>query len=229
MRTRSNPSRQHGVALIIVLVIMLLSSLLVLGGSRVATLNEFMAGSDSDQQRAFEAAQILLRDAELDIQNTTANLRPENMALSKIDNDLLLNLRDASISAGTGCMNGVCINQAGRTSGDPATSFWNDPTLLGSYTSGNVGTTYGQWSGAPAPAATTSNPIVAANQAWYWIELLPFSGQAADWAQDCVPTKGSAQFLFRITALAMGRQGVPTVVQEIFIPKPEGNNRRCPA
>jgi type IV pilus assembly protein PilX len=223
-------SHQRGVSLIIVLVIMLLSSLMVLGGSRVANLNEMLAGSDSDQQRAFEAAQILLKDAELDIQNTNTNLRPENMSLSKIDNELLLNLRDAALaSAATQCLNGVCINQGARTSGDPTTSFWNNPALLAAYTANGVGVRYGQWSGAAAPAAGTSNPIVAANQAWYWIELLPFSGQAPDWAQDCVPTRGSAQFLFRITALAIGRNGVPTVVQEIFVPKPEGNTRRCPA
>ena len=228
MRNHTPPPTQQGVALIVVMVIMLLSSLLVLGGSRVAVLNEFLAGSESDQQRAFEAAQMLLKDAELDIQNTPANLRPENMSLSKIDNELLLNLRDAAISAGsTQCINGVCINQDTRASGDPTTSFWNNPTLLTAYQ--GVGATYGQYSGAPLPTGAAANPIVVANQAWYWIELLPFSGQAPDWAQDCVPTRGSAQFLFRITALALGRSGVPTVVQAVFIPKPEGNARRCPA
>ena len=230
MTTLLPPVKQQGVSLIIVMVIMLLSSLLVLGGSRVAVLNEFLAGSESDQQRAFEAAQMLLKDAELDIQATATNLRPESMSLSKIDNELLLNLRDASLAAGaTQCSNGVCINLGGRTSGDPATSFWNNPTLLATYTANGVGARYGQFSGAAVPTGPAANPIVVANQAWYWIELLPFSGQAPDWAQDCVPTRGSAQFLFRITALALGRSGVPTVVQEVFVPKPEGTARRCPA
>lgn len=221
---------QQGVSLIIVMVIMLLSTLLVLGGSRVANLNELLAGSEGDQQRAFEAAQMLLKDAELDIQATAANLRPENMSLSKLDNELLLNLRDAAIAAGAApCANGVCVNLGNLTSGDPATSFWNNPTLLATYTANTVGARYGQFSGATPPTAGNSNPIVAGNQAWYWIELLPFSGHSADWTQDCVPTKGSAQFLFRITALALGRNGVPTVVQEIFVPKPEGTARRCPA
>lgn len=221
---------QQGVSLIIVMVIMLLSTLLVLGGSRVANLNELLAGSEGDQQRAFEAAQMLLKDAELDIQATNTNLRPENMSLSKLDNELLLNLRDAAIAAGAApCANAVCVNLGNLTSGDPATSFWNNPTLLATYTANTVGARYGQFSGATAPTVGNSNPIVAGNQAWYWIELLPFSGHSADWTQDCVPTKGSAQFLFRITALALGRNGVPTVVQEIFVPKPEGTARRCPA
>lgn len=224
------PRPQQGVSLIIVMVIMLLSSLLFLGGSRVANLNELLAGSESDQQRTFEAAQMLLKDAELDIQATATNLRPESMSLSKLDNELLLNLRDAAIAAGAApCANAVCVNLGNLTSGDPTTSFWNNPTLLATYTANTVGARYGQFSGAAAPTVGNSNPIVANNQAWYWIELLPFSGHSADWAQDCVPTKGSAQFLFRITALALGRSGVPTVVQEIFVPKPEGSARRCPA
>lgn len=237
MSNLTSPRQQQGVSLIIVMVIMLLSTLLVLGGSRVANLNELLAGSEGDQQRAFEAAQMLLKDAELDIQATNTNLRPENMSLSKLDNELLLNLRDAAIAAGaTPCANGVCVNLGPLTSGnpnpDPVTnqrSFWNDTDLLTAFTAVGVGARYGQFSGATLPASGNSNPIVAANQAWYWIELLPYSGHSADWTQDCVPTKGSAQFLFRITALALGRNGVPTVVQEIFVPKPEGTARRCPA
>lgn len=226
------PSRQSGVSLIIVLVLMLLSSLLVLGSSRVAHLTEFMAGNDTDAQRALEAAQMLLRDAELDIQDTATNLRPDNLSLSKVDNELLLNLMDAALASGSvTCANAVCVNQGTRTSGDPSSSFWNDPTLLANYTSGNRGATYGQWTGAnPGAAAATSNPIVSANpaRAWYWIELLPYSGLAAEWAQDCAPSQGSGKYLFRITAVALGRLGAPTVVQEIFVPKPEGEGRRCP-
>ena len=235
MNTRllHRPRSERGVSLVIVLVMMLLSTLLVLGSSRVANLNESLAGNDTDAQRALEAAQMLLRDAELDIQDAAANLRPEALSLSKIDNELLLNLMDAAIASGTvTCANGVCVNQGTATSGDPTTSFWNNPTALTNYTTGNRGATYGQWTGAnPGAVATTSNPILSANpaRAWYWIELLPYSGLAAEWAQDCAPSQGSGKYLFRITALALGRTGAPTVIQEIFVPKPEGDGRRCPA
>jgi len=234
---RHTASNQQGVSLFIVLIMMMLSSLLVLGSSRVANLNEQLAGNDSDAQRALEAAQMLLRDAELDIQDdrrcttgTPCNQRVQ--PLSKIDNELLLNLMDAALAATpVTCTNAVCVSQGNRTSGDPSTSFWNDPTSLSSYTSGNRGATYGQWTGAnPGAVAATSNPIISASptRAWYWIELLPYSGQAAAWAQDCAPTPGSGKYFFRITAVALGRTGAPTVVQEIFVPKPEGDGRRCP-
>ena len=108
------------------------------------------------------------------------------------------------------------MNNVRRTKRPCANSFWNNPTSLTNYTSNNRGATYGQWTGAnPGAATATSNPIISANpaRAWYWIELLPYTGLAAEWAQDCSPTQGSGKYLFRITALALGRLGAPTVVQ----------------
>jgi hypothetical protein len=109
---------------------------------------------------------MLLKDAELDIQNTPANLRPENMSLSKIDNELLLNLRDAGhLSRFNAVHQWVCAST--KTPGlpvTPTTSFWNNPTLLTAYQ--GVGATYGQYSGAPLPTGAAANPIVVANQAW---------------------------------------------------------------
>ena len=79
------PIRQRGVSLVIVLVLMLLSALLVMGGARITYLNEFMAGNDTDYQRAFEAAQMMLQNAELDIQAAEGNRRPT--PVSKMDAD----------------------------------------------------------------------------------------------------------------------------------------------
>ena len=231
MKSLHHP-RQQGVSLIIVLVLMMLSSLLVLGSSRLAILNENLAGNDADYQRSLEAAQALIRDAELDIQNTPANLRPENVALSKADNELILNLKDEAMSAGASapCSNGVCVNLGNLSSGDPNTSFWNDPALLTTFTSNNRGAFYGQWTGVTADPAT-SNPILSANaprRGWYWVELLDYSGISADWATSCAPSPGAIKYFYRITAVAIGRTGAPTVIQEVFIPRPEGENRRCP-
>ena len=222
------PAKQRGVSLLVVMVMMLLSSLLVLGGSRVSLMSEFLAGNDTDYQRAFEAAQILIRDAELDIQNTPTNLRAEQFSFSKKDNELILNLIDQAEAAGTpACANGVCINLGNRTSGDPTTSFWTSPTRLATMT--GRGASYGQFTAAPV-SGTNQNPILAASnpsRGWYWIEVLPYSGRSAAWARDCAPSKGSPQFLYRITAVALGRSDSPAVIQEYFTPKPEGESRRC--
>jgi Tfp pilus assembly protein PilX len=68
MRQLCTPqSRQRGISLLTVMVMMLLSLLLVLGGSRVGLLNERVAGNSTDYQRAYEAAEALLSEAQLDL------------------------------------------------------------------------------------------------------------------------------------------------------------------
>lgn len=58
---------QKGVALLTTLVILLLSSIVVLGAFRVGFLNEILIGTEADHGRARAAAEALLRDAEMDI------------------------------------------------------------------------------------------------------------------------------------------------------------------
>jgi type IV pilus assembly protein PilX len=64
-----NPSKssQQGVALLTTLVILLLSSIVVLGAFRVGFLNEILIGTEADHSRARAAAEALIRDAEIDI------------------------------------------------------------------------------------------------------------------------------------------------------------------
>ena len=59
--------RQRGISLFVVIVIVLLSTLLSLWAARTSLFNELIVGNDADYQRAFEAAQALMQDAELDI------------------------------------------------------------------------------------------------------------------------------------------------------------------
>jgi len=58
---------QQGVSLLIVVVVTLLCALLVLASAQVVRLSEMLAGNDSEASRAFEAAEALLHDAELDV------------------------------------------------------------------------------------------------------------------------------------------------------------------
>lgn len=251
----SRPHQQTGVSLVVVLVLTLLSSLLVLGSTRVGLMNETVMANDLDYARTFEAAQILLRDGELDLQNVrnTAgglnNKRSELLSFSKKDSDLIQNLTAAAISAGTTlpCTQGVCAHLGDATSGDPTVSFWNNPSTGIKLTAMRaVGATYGEYTGAATVTTSTSNgmgyadlnPIIKAGQAWYWIEVLPYSGQSAPWARGCAPSPGSPQYVYRITAVAVGRgtdlsasppvYGPATVVQQVMVPNPTDENRRCP-
>lgn len=63
----ATPTRQRGVALITVMVILLLSIISVLAVSRTELLNEALVGNNSDYGRALAAAEALVRDAETDI------------------------------------------------------------------------------------------------------------------------------------------------------------------
>ena len=64
---------QRGISLFVVIVFVMLSMLLALWASRTSLFNEMVVGNDADYQRAFEAAQALLQDAELDIRGEKAD------------------------------------------------------------------------------------------------------------------------------------------------------------
>ena len=58
---------QRGVSLVLVLIFLLLAIISVLGAFRAGFLNEKMVGNESDYNRAFAAAEAMIRDAEMDI------------------------------------------------------------------------------------------------------------------------------------------------------------------
>lgn len=192
--------RQRGVALFVVIVFVMLSMLLALWASRTSLFNEMVVGNDADYQRAFEAAQALLQDAELDIRRefadgttcTAATCRDFVATADKIPLDsaevvpLLANLDTQT----TKCRSGLCTKRTGRQ------DFWNytnatsplPPDLkagevkLEDMTQPLVGARYGQYTGAARGSVTSpANPILqwdastAPNQGgWYWIEVLNY-------------------------------------------------------
>ena len=186
--------RQRGVALFVVIVFVMLSMLLALWASRTSLFNEMLVGNDADYQRAFEAAQALLQDAELDIRGenadgsvcTAANCRDKIGAAPKIPletQDITPLLATLDTTA-TKCSYGLCTKRTGRQ------DFWNKKDgnglltgeiKLADMTKENVGARYGQFSGAVAgkndKTEEIANPILADRSAdnrggWYWIEVM---------------------------------------------------------
>ena len=254
---------QAGVSLLVVMIAVMLSMLLVLGGSRIAILNESLVSNDTDYQRAFEAAQALLSDAELDLLGrgpdggacvggacrTTASpvFFPRDEAEYQ---DLDDTLRAVAIGGIPPCRNGICLDLGDQTSGDTATSFWNNPggvaptwnntRTLATFTAAESGfnrrgATYGQYTGAVF-APNSGNPLLnpATPRAWYWIEVLRYNPAGGNnnppagspnfsnsWAP---PT--SEPFVYRVTAVAQGlKAGSMAVVQSYIVPDP---SRRAP-
>ncbi len=185
----------------VVLVFVMLSMLLALWASRTSLFNEMIVGNDADYQRAFEAAQALLQDAELDIRRespdgltacTAANCRDNIAAAYKIPvaGEQATELLDQLNLQPTKCLSGLCTKRAGRQ------DFWNTTSAtvlaagevkLSDMTKPNVGARYGQYSGAtvgdPSDPNKTANPILADTSAddrggWYWIEVMQYDESA---------------------------------------------------
>jgi type IV pilus assembly protein PilX len=191
---------QQGVALFVVIVFVMLSMLLALWASRTSLFNEMLVGNDVDYQRAFEAAQSLIQDAELDIRGenpngtacTAATCREKQAGVPKIplETQEVTPLLTSLDLQETKCLRGLCTKRTGRQ------DFWNytnattpapsnlvpGEVTLEKMTQATVGARYGQYTGAASGSTSTpANPILMwdgatpANQGgWYWIEILPY-------------------------------------------------------
>jgi len=224
-------AEQQGIALFTVLIMVLLSLLLVLGASRTAFFNEAITGNDSDYQRALEAAQIMLKDAELDIAGFKEDGSLCNAAVGYIGcrteaskiyfplnvSDFLI-LSDTLIVGNPPCQNGVCINLCpSATAGfcvDNVPRFWNTSAMLATMTP--LAATYGQYTlASPGVAGNKILTATSPRKAWYWIEVIPYAefyiGKTA-----ISPNDKAAPYIYRITAVAQGNKaGTQAVVQTL--------------
>lgn len=199
--------RQKGVALFVVIVFVMLSMLLAVWASRTSMFNEMVLGNDADYQRAFEAAQALVQDAELDIRGEKADgsdcriptataCRSGRSGIAQIP--LQMEGKEGAaelwadlegITTGPRCLNALCLKRTGRQ------DFWNNTSdktnplvdfTLAEMMVPNVGARYGEYSGAPLstdPNDPNGNPILRDRSAnnrggWYWIEVLPYASDS---------------------------------------------------
>ena len=226
--------RQRGVALFVVIVFVMLSMLLAVWASRTSLFNELLVGNDADYQRAFEAAQALLQDAELDIRGegpdgtacTASGCRDTGSAkkipLSAQEVTPLLADLDAQP---TKCQDGLCLKRTGRQ------DFWNYTSATSPAPTGlqpgevpleqmaiataaaDIGARYGRYTGAALGSSTSpANPILADRSAdnrggWYWIEILPYD--------ETGKTSGLIVNASGVGGNALGLNLVPNVVYRI--------------
>lgn len=189
----NNIARQQGIALFVVIIFVMLSMLLALWASRTSIFNEMVVGNDADYQRAFEAAQSLIQDAELDIQRLEDpnHRNSENDVLNALNNNNIVAFT-LSRSESPFCENGLCVKRRGRQ------DFWNNSTdttedddpevSLAQMTAAGIGARYGEFTGAsfndPSNEDNPANLILkkretagdAADEGgWYWIEVLKYA------------------------------------------------------
>ncbi|QNP47324.1 pilus assembly PilX family protein [Diaphorobacter aerolatus] len=229
-------SDEYGVALYIVLVIVLMTSLFAIWAARSAMFHEILTGNEADYQRTFEAAQILMTDAEFDIRGLQASGKPcdaKNICRASTpirfptDRAEMVELITYLDTLPTGCAFGICRKRL------DVQDFWSDPSMLLKMTSSDVGARYGQFTGASSGSG--ANPILAINEtarqikdlkgAWYWIEILPFAdtetGLLSEYEKNphlaaYAPDK-RRPWLYRITIYARGRKkGTEVVLQSVL-------------
>lgn len=239
-------SRQSGVALVTVMVILLLSIIAVLAAGRTGLLNEALVGSDSDYNRALAAAEALLRDAELDVQGRapgTGFLCKSLVAGSQVPTPGFVGCRDTNVAtnswfpvlqedydnivkpllaaapATSPCHQGICSPASLTT----LIGFENDPGTMTAMAA--RGARYGQYTGAsPAvgnPILKTPGPptpaATAPSQGWYWVEIFPYDvGTPVPEGMHDFKPSADSKFIYRITAIALGQKSGTRAVVRSF-------------
>ncbi|WP_326538864.1 pilus assembly PilX family protein [Pseudorhodoferax sp.] len=229
-------ARQRGISLLVVMIVVLLSSLLALWAFRSSLVNEAIVGNDADYQRAFEAAQAMIQDAEMDIRGERADgalctvdganlkvCRSEPTAAFINENkDLgaLLSRLQNEGPRNTGCLNAICLKRVGIQ------DFWSDKDVFDAMTAANVGARYGEYTGAtfPADSKANANPLLAETRAglgaWYWIEIMPYDASPAGLmaSQPKMELNLNPNVVYRITAVARGlKPRTQVVLQSAFV------------
>lgn len=239
---RSFKARQQGIALIVVMVVLLLSTVVVITATRTNWLNETVVGSESDYQRAYAAAEALIRDAETDIRG----IRPGGGALNAgnplffegsgrlvgqpifpfdhTDLDATIgafNTLGLALPAPVGtppCRQGICIPATEQGLG---AAWWNNPATVAAMLP--LGATYGQYTRVDPLAVRNPLLIDTPNrQARYWVEIFQYTPQPTDGATRMpLPDTSKQPFFFRITAFVQGQKpGTRVVLRTVFVPRP---------
>lgn len=233
----TNSSNQRGVALLVVLAALLLTSIALLGSLQVGWLAERRVASEGDTQRAFAAAEALVRDAELDILGLRADGTPCDSASAglppcrsgvgdgaffpKTDEDLDL-LRTRLMPGHRLCRQGICLPDAA----DALKDAWTSDLLA--MTAGTaesaIAATYGQFTGAVS--GDDGNPLLkaATPHAWYWVEVFRYAqaGGIVEAAADLPVPDRRHPFVYRITAYVKGlKPGTRVHLRSLFVPHPQ--------
>lgn len=209
-------SRHSGISLLVVMVMLLLCSLLALGAARVGWLNEALVGNISDEQRAFMAAEELMRDAQRDIQNPDQRPLGIETVHYPLDGPDLTRLQQLLSAELMPCRNGMCFPDALNTlNGSGSTNWWQQgPTTVNAMR--GSGALFGSVTGKQ-----TDNPLLIRNVSGtlnhYWIEVFPYTSSGNTLASRTPPP--SRPFIYRVTVVVDGlKSGTRVVLQSVMSP-----------
>ncbi len=204
MSARRRPARQHGVTLVVVLVLLIASALLGVSAAVVALQTEKAARGDRDRQVAFQAAEAALIDAQRDIDaagSSAPNARPLVMA--------------ADSALGFPAADEVSVCNSGLPTGDPGYGLCRRPLLdtaaswpAEGLSDASISVRYGQFTGQQFPSG---RPGLPNRPPRYVIELMPYVQPGRS-----VQTQS---FGYRISAIGFGTSADTQVVLQAFYRK----------
>jgi type IV pilus assembly protein PilX len=190
------PQRQRGIALIFVLLILVVVSLLGVGGAQLAMMGERGARNERDSQIAKQYAEAALIDAEFDIRGPGTSPRKDLF-------DSEMNFADGCGTTGT--LQGLCAQSLSDkpiwlTVDFMDTSSTPPYTVMGTQTGRTV---------LQGAQGTGLQPALAPR---YIVEVLPDSSSGVERG-----LKSKKKLLHRVTSMGFGpRDDIRTVLQMVF-------------
>jgi type IV pilus assembly protein PilX len=187
-------SRQRGVALLVALMFLIVLTLLGLAVMRGTTLEEKMAGGSRDYNRALQAAEAALRDAENDLKGTP--VVAGSARFLAVSNFPIGTLTTSSCNTSGLCL---IVNET--------VQLYNNSTVVSWGTSATSSTRYGTYTGANTISGVAQQPR-------YILELMQFAD-----SKNKGGNNGANDFYYvRITAVAWGASAQTQVyLQEVFM------------
>jgi type IV pilus assembly protein PilX len=215
-------SRQSGISLVVVMVVLMLSALLAAGTARTALLNEALTGNLGDEQRAMQVAETLLADAQqslqLHLQQTASRPAADDLPNARGEAFLpqgrtafarfSLALVNASGPA-TPCFRGYCVLPPDPD--QPLGHWWSEQETLDAMWT--YGASFGTYTGAvPAPGHGLLG------RARFWVEVYPYS-KTVD--APVVQPPDTHPFVYQITVVARGlKASTQVVLRSVVVPSP---------
>ncbi|AEG69932.1 pilus assembly PilX family protein [Ralstonia solanacearum] len=215
---RSHP-HAAGFALITALIMLLVITILALGGARLALDSKRISRNQRDNSIAFQAAEAALRDAERDIENAGNAPTSRSSQFTRINGNLNF--------PGSGCLTGgpeSAPNTRFRglcTTTDETNPIWNNVSWKDSgANSQTVG--YGDFTGQSFPIG---QGVLPSQPPRYIIEALvdKTMGGDAGYTGGAANSDGTP-YIFRITAVGWGPYGSAPVMLQSYYRKSDSNS-----
>lgn len=196
--TMTHVKHQRGASLLMVMLIMIVVSLLGVGGAQIALMGERSARNDRDYQVAWQSAEAALMDSEFDIRGPGTSTRQSTAFASPTPSKHLF--LDGCGAASSGVSKGLCLP---AESGKP---IW----LSTSFTASDSPTTeFGDFTSRAFDAGGLG--IKPAKKPRYLVEIIDDPETFSDLSI------GKKKYLYRVTAMGFGpRSDIQAVLQMVF-------------